>query len=341
MNVGMQYFLATTLVYLVSDVIACLGLNLQFGVTGVLNFSYIFFVAIGAYSVGILTLGPDTGNGGFQHYVLGASLPFPVAFLIATALGALLSVPVGWIAVRRLRADLQAVVLLVICIIASTVAQNNQSLVNGSAGLSLIPKPYSNQLNLTTAAYNWFYLGLSCVVLILAVLFLRRLRKAPLWRALRAARDNEHAAEALGRNVFRLRMLAMIVGGALAAASGALLAPYISIWAPSAWTYPETVVLLGAVILGGAGNMMGAALGAAILPVALLEATQFLPAVGRPGLIDAIDWIITGVLIIGVIYLRPRGILPERPDRFGGRQWRLAGGRSSFAKPGEPESSTR
>jgi branched-chain amino acid transport system permease protein len=315
-NIGTQYFLATTLVYLVADVIACMGLNLQFGVTGVLNFSYIFFVAVGAYTVGVLTLGPETGNGGFQHYLFGASLPFPIAFLIAIGMGALFSIPVGWIAVRRLRADLQAVVLLVISIIASTVAQNDQSLVNGAAGLSLIPKPYSNELSLSTVNYNWFYLGMSCCILFVIVWFVRRLRKAPLWRALRAVRDNEHAAETLGRNVFKLRMLAMVVGGALAAASGALLAPYISIWAPSAWMYPETVVLLGAVILGGAGNMLGAAIGAAILPVVLLEATQFLPSFGPPGFIGAIDWIATGVLIIGVIYVRPRGILPERPDRF-------------------------
>jgi branched-chain amino acid transport system permease protein len=320
MNLGTQLFLATTLVYLFADVIACMGLNLQFGVTGVLNFAYILFVAIGAYTVGVLTLGPDAGNGGFQHYLFGASLPFPLAFVIAMAAGALAAIPIGWIAVGRLRADLQAVVLLVVSIIASTVAQNDQHLVNGSAGLSLIPKPFESSLNLSTAAYNWFYVCFAAAVMCVFAWVIRRLSRTPMWRVLRSVRDGDKAAQALGRDAFRYRMLVMIIGGAFAAGSGALLSPYISIWSPSAWMYPETVVLLGAVILGGAGNMWGAALGALVLPVALLEATQFLPSFGPPELIPSVDWIVTGVLIILVIFVRPRGILPERATRPGVRR---------------------
>ncbi len=316
MSAGMQFFVATILVYLIVDIVACMALNLQFGVAGILNFSFILFQAAGAYAVGVFTLGPESGNGGFQHYVLGWSLPFPVALLLAGAVGAVLALPVGWIALRKLRSDLQAVVLLVVAIIASIVATNDTSFLNGAAGLSLIPKPFSGAVNVSLQGYDWFYVGLSAVVLLLVVAFMWRLSRSPLWRAFRAVRENEDAAAALGRGVFRLRMLAMVIGGGLAAVSGGLLAAYIGIWAPGAWNYPETVVYLGAVILGGSGNMSGAAIGAAVLPVGLLEATQFLPTVGPPGFIDAIDWVATGLLVIGVIYLWPRGILPERPRVF-------------------------
>lgn len=320
MSTGMQFFVATIFVYLIVDIVACMALNLQFGVAGILNFSFILFQAVGAYAVGIFTLGPDTGNGGFQHYIIGWSVPFPIAIILAGAVGAILAVPVGWIALRKLRSDLQAVVLLVVAIIASTIVSNDTPLLNGSAGLALIPKPFEGSVNLSVAGYNWFYVGVASIILLIIVGLIWRLSRSPLWRAFRAVRENEFAAAALGRSVFRLRMLAMVIGGGMAAVSGAILAAYIGIWSPGAWGYPETVVYLGAVILGGSGNMTGAAIGAAVLPVGLLEATQFLPNIGPPGFIDAVDWIVTGILIIGVIYLWPQGILPERVQKFARRR---------------------
>ncbi len=312
----MEFYIATTLVFLAVDIMACLALNLQFGVSGILNFGFILFQAVGAYTVGVLTLGPDTGNGGFQHYVAGIHLPFVVALLIAGLIGALLAVPVGWIGVRRLRNDLQAVVLLVISIIGTTVAVNQEGLVNGSVGLSLIPHPFSDFIHLSTVNYDLFYAALALAFCGATYFFFYRMQRAPLWRTLRAIRDNEVAAEALGRDVAQLRMIAMVVGGAVAAISGGVLVGYIGIWAPSTWLYPETIVYLGAIIIGGAGTNRGAALGALLLPVIFIQGTQFLPEIGRPGLIDALDWVATGLLIIAFVWLWPRGILPEKPKRF-------------------------
>ena len=77
MSVAYQYYVVTLLVYFGVNAIACWTLNLQYGVSGVLNFAFILFQAAGAYITGVLTLGPSSGSG-FQRYILGASLPFPL-----------------------------------------------------------------------------------------------------------------------------------------------------------------------------------------------------------------------------------------------------------------------
>src|SRR5205085_389588 len=126
-----------------------------------------------------------------------------------------------------------------------------------------------------------------------------RITGSPLGRSLRAVRDNERAAAASGKNVFAMRMVAFVTGGAIAGASGAVLVEFIGNWAPGAWLYPETFVLLAAVVIGGSGNNFGAVVGALLVPVAFLEATRFLPAIpNHPGLIDALQWIAVALLML-------------------------------------------
>src|SRR5665213_2759138 len=126
------------------------------------------------------------------------------------------------------------------------------------------------------------------------------------------------AAAALGKDVTRMRMFAFVVGGAIAAVSGAVLVQFIGAWAPGGWLYPETFVLLGAVIIGGRGNQLGSIVGALLLPVGFAEATRFLPPIGRPGLIDALQWVAIGLLILLFLWFRPQGIFPERRRTFDG-----------------------
>lgn len=308
--------MSTLLVFLGVDIMACWALNLQFGVAGVLNFAFIMFQAAGAYTAAVLTLGPESTYGGFQHYIAGAQLPFPLPILAAAAVGALLSLPIGLVTLRRLRGDYQAVVMLVVSVIATTIAENDQALFNGSAGLALVPKPLAAQLNLGLLDYQWFYVGLTAVICLIVYSVVHRITESPLGRSLRGMRDNEHAASALGRDVFRLRLLALVVGGAIAAASGAVLVSFIGIWAPSAWNYPETLVFLAAVIIGGVGNNFGAMLGALIVPVGFAEATRFMPEIGHPGLVEALQWVVIGALILAFMYFRPRGVIPERRRHF-------------------------
>ncbi len=320
MSDAVQYYLTTLLVYLGIDILAVWGLNLQFGVSGVLNFGYIVFQAAGAYTAAILTLGPDTKNGGFQTYIGGAELPFPIPLLAGALVGGLLSLIVGIVTLRRLRSDYQAIVLLVFSVIASSVVLNATGLFNGPPGLSLVPAPLADQLSgLTPLQYSWFYVGLTAVFCVIVYVFVHRITDSPLGRGLRAMRENERAAEALGKDGTKFRLYVFVVGGTIAGLSGALLVAFIGTWAPGSWLYVETFTVLTAIIVGGSGNNIGVVLGALLIPVGLSEGTRFLPTIGYLGLIDALQWVAIGALTITFLWFRPQGIVPEVRRRFGGK----------------------
>ena len=315
MNQADQFLLSTSLIYLGVDILAVWGLNLQFGICGILSFAFILFQAIGAYLGAVFTLGPDTANGAFQTYTLGLHLPFIVAVIAAALSGAALALPMGFVVLRKLRADYQAIALLVISIIASVGVITDTGLFNGSAGISLIPRPLPNRFSLI--GWQWFYVGLvGAICLLVYVFVVRRITGSPLGRSLRAIRENEQAAAALGTPVFRLKLFVLSVGGGIGALSGALLGPFITTWAPSMWLFPETFVLLGAIIIGGRGNDFGAALGALVFPVLIVEGSTFLPQFGPLGLTAALQWVVVGLLILLFLWFRPQGIVPERRRRF-------------------------
>lgn len=313
---GTAYYVTTVLVYAGVDIMAVWALNLQYGVGGVYNFAFILFQAVGAYVAAVLTLGPSSANGGFQHYVLGAQLPWPLPILIAGVAAGALALVVGLIALRNLRTDYQAMVMLVISVIGTLTVTNITGLFNGPAGLSLLPQPFSSLVDPTTLGYQWFYVGLTAVLCAIVYVFVHRVTSSPLGRALRAVRDNEAAAEALGKDVVRLRLFVFVFGNTIAGISGAVLVQFIGAWSPGSWLYVETFVLLAAIIVGGTGNNAGVMLGAMLVPVAFNEATRFLPTIGRPGLIDALQWIVIGLLVLVFLWFWPRGIIPERRRRI-------------------------
>jgi branched-chain amino acid transport system permease protein len=262
---------------------------------------------------------PDTANGGFQIYVGGFQLPFPIPWLGGAVAGGLLAVPVGLVVLRKLRSDYQAIALLVLSVIANTVITNARPFLNGAAGLALVPPPLSAQIDPNTPTYQLLYVGLTavCVILVLAVTV--RIVNSPFGRTLRALREHELAAIALGKNAVQLKLTVFIVSGVIAGLSGAILVGYIQLWAPSVWLYPETIVLFAAVIVGGRGNNLGAILGALLVPVGFEEATRFIPNVGPVGLVPALQWVAIGLLIIGFLWFRPEGVLPEPRRVFEGR----------------------
>lgn len=132
MSAAMQFYVSVILIYLGIDLIACWGLNLQYGVAGVVNLAFIAFQAVGAYTAAILSMGPAQPQG-YQTYFIGASLPFPVPIICAVLVGGVLSGLVGLVALRRLRSDLQAIVLLVFSLVATDIATNQVGFLNGSA----------------------------------------------------------------------------------------------------------------------------------------------------------------------------------------------------------------
>lgn len=307
----MTYYVTTLVVYACVDIMACWGLNLQFGITGINNFAFIIFQAAGAYATAVLTLGPDTGNGGFQHYVLGANLPFPLPILAGGVVAGALSLVVGLVTLRRLRSDYQAMVLLVVAVITTLVVENITSFLNGPAGLAVVPQPLMGRFG-SLVTYQWAFVAFSVIACAIVYLFVHRITSAPLGRALRSVRDHEHAAAALGKDVARLRLFSFVTGGVIAGISGGILVSFITAWSPGSWLYVETLVLLTAVIVGGTGNNFGVMLGAMLVPVAFNEATRYLPQFGRPGLIDAVQWMIIGALALLFLWFRPQGVVPER-----------------------------
>jgi ABC-type branched-subunit amino acid transport system ATPase component/ABC-type branched-subunit amino acid transport system permease subunit len=307
---GVAYYIVVLLVYLGSDLLATWGLNLEFGVAGVANFAYIVLVAVGAYVYSVLTLGPSSAGGGFQTYVIGLHLPVVAAVIIAMAAAAALGCLVGVTGLRRLRPDYQAMVTLVISLMAITVVSADTGLVNGNAGLAAIPNPLAS---LSGAAQGWGYVALTGLACLAVYPLLRRFTAGPLGRTLRAMRDDENAAIAVGKNVVALRLLVQAVGGALAGLSGVLLAGFIGGWSPSAWQYVETLALLTAIIVGGLGDDLGVLAGTVIVPVLILQGVQFLPQVkNHAQLTEDLGWIILGALTIAFVWLRPRGLIPER-----------------------------
>jgi len=311
-----MYYLITLLVYGAVDAIACLGLSQQFGVGGVTNFGFIIFQAAGAYVAAILALPPDTANGGFQLYIGGWNLPFPLPWLGAALAGALLALPFTFLVGRRLRGDFAAIGLLVTAVLANLLVTNYRPLFNGDAGLAIVPAPLQSGVFATTSStYQWLFVVAAVVLAAGVYWFVRRLTESPYGRTLRAMRDNDKVADSLGKNLLSLRTGMLVLGGAIAALSGGVLVTFISVWSPAAWSYAETIVLFAAVIIGGRGDHRGAVLGAILVPVGFEEVTRLITNANPslpPNLLPSLQWVAIGLLIALFLWLRPQGILPER-----------------------------
>jgi branched-chain amino acid transport system permease protein len=341
-STGTIYYLSGLGILLGINLIAIWGLNIQFGLAGINNFAFVVFQAAGGYAAALFALKPAKAYGSFETYVGGFNLPFPLPLIGAAVVGGLLAVPVGFIAIRRLRADYQAMAMLVLSLIATGVADAQTGLVNGPTGLALIPQPLAGTLQLTPVGYNWFFLGLTALCCLIAWWVARGVSRSPYGRLLRAVRDSETAVAALGRNPDALRMTALITGGALAGLSGGLLVEYVTAWGPSSWLYQETFLFFTALIVGGKGNLAGGALGALLVPIGIIEASRHLPAFGYPGMIDSLDWVVIGAFLLAFLWFRPNGLLPERKRVIGepgepgeGRErgWRERGWRERRERP--------
>lgn len=317
MSSAYQFYIITLLVYFGVNIIAGWSLNLQFGVAGVMNFAFVVFQAAGAYAAAVVTLGPSTA-GGYQSYIGGATLPWPVPLLVAALAGAVLAWLVSLFAFRPARRDFQALVLLVVSIIATVLVSSETSWFNGSAGLAGVPQPFSSDIGGGLTSYGWFYVGLTAAVCVVVFFFVHRLTASPWAERLRAIRENPVAAAAMGINVRKEQIRVFVAGGALAAVSGAVLVQFIGAWAPAGWGYAETFFYFTAIVVGGLGNNRGVCLGVAVVFAAILESVRFLPQFGSASnLSDALPQIGVGVLIVVFLWFRPRGLLPERRRRFG------------------------
>jgi branched-chain amino acid transport system permease protein len=310
---SMAFYLTTVLVYGAVDAMACLALNMEFGVAGISNFGFIIFQAAGAYAAAIFSMPKAaTSNGGFEHYILGWHLAWPLPWIAAAIVGGLLAIPFVFLVGKRLRGDFAAIGLLVSAVLLNVLVKNYVPFLNGDAGISIVPAPFQSHFDVQGYPYQFAYGGVAIILAILTYYLLRRITESPYGRSLRAMRDNDIVADSLGKDLKKQRLSILVLGGAIAALSGAILVGFISLWAPGAWGYAETIVLFAAIIIGGAGNHKGAVLGALLVPLGFEEITRFLPPFHSPSLMPALEWVAIGLLIIGFLWFRPNGVLPEK-----------------------------
>ncbi|MDE3044500.1 MAG: branched-chain amino acid ABC transporter permease [Acidobacteriota bacterium] len=305
------YYVFTLIFFLFDYFILAMGLNIQYGETGILNFAYIGFVAIGAYVTGAVSLPNSVGTG--QHYILGLNMPFPFNLLIGGLTASAFAVLVALISLRRLRTDYLAMVLISLSLVLYDICNNFVPLFNGADGLYNVPAPLAGVLHLTTNSFIPVIALLTGVIAMFLWWVMSRITQSPLGRTFRAIRDDETVAAALGKNVFRKQLTSMLIGSFYAGIGGGLIIQFGGSFNPSAWLPGETFVVFAVIIVGGVGNNVGLLMGSLLVETLLVHLPAFLPAIpGHPGLIEYIDAMLIGVLLMVMLWFRPQGVVPER-----------------------------
>jgi branched-chain amino acid transport system permease protein len=278
-----------------------LGLNLIWGMAGMINLGLVGFFALGAYVSALAAL------------KLGA--PMIVGLCLAAA-GAAVA---GWVmalTTARLRGDYLAIITLGFSEVVRLVASNEIWLTRGTDGISGIPGPWRGRL--TPEQFNLLYLALVVAALVVVVVMLELLRRSPYGRVLRAIRDDEQVAEVAGKPVRAFKVEAFALSAAVLGLAGGLYSHYTSFIAPDAFVPLVTIYVVLALTAGGTGNNWGAVLGACLV-VFFLESTRFATA-WLPGLqpvqVAAVREFVIGLSLILVLRFRPAGILPERLPRM-------------------------
>lgn len=309
----MLNFAVTGLIYIGIQCILSLGMNVQWGLTGLLNLAYIVFMAAGAYATSVLTLPKDQPP--FTTYILGLNLPFYVGMLGAVLAGGMVAAAIGVIALgRRLRADYLAVVSLVVAVVLAQVIAQDRTLFDGYQGLINVPVPFGAALS--PLAYNLEFLGMTIICAAGIYVLCDMLRKSPFGRTLRAVREDDVAAEVFGHNVYVLKLKAFVFGGAVAGLAGSLTVLYVSSFNTAGWSVSETLFILTCLMVGGSGNNLGVIIGTAIVVGLFNQATQLLPIFNSyPVLITEGRIVVIALLLLAALRWRPQGLLPERPSR--------------------------
>jgi branched-chain amino acid transport system permease protein len=308
------YYVFTLAFFLFDYFILAMGLNIQYGETGILNFAYIGFVAIGAYVTGAASMPSSAGTG--QHYIMGWNLPFPVNLIVGGLAASALALVVALISLRRLRTDYLAMVLISLSLVLYDVCNNFVPLFNGADGLYNVPEPFAQALKLTTNSFVPFFAGVAAVIALIMWFVMSRITRSPLGRTFRAIRDDSGVAAALGKGVFRYQLTSMLIGAFYAGVGGGLIIQFGGSFNPSAWLPGETFVIFAVIIVGGVGNNIGLIAGSLLVETLLVHLPAFLPSIpGHPGLIEYVDAMVIGVLLMVMLWFRPQGMIPERIRR--------------------------
>jgi len=282
------------------------GLNVQWGYTGLINFSVAAFFGLGAYGTALLTADSSPLTGGMDP--IFGFIPVPiVGIVVGLALAAVLAVVIG-IPTLRLRADYLAIASLGLAEVVRLVMLNQREWTNGSAGLRGIPGFFEGWpllgtfptampglrfqalqvgvpglwttriLGFTLGASFWqSFLNVLLVAAFVAVTYvlLRRVHQSPWGRALRTIRSDEDLAEALGKDTYSLKMQSFVLGSVIMALAGVFYAHLNLYVSPGDLNPINTFYVWIAVILGGSGSNRGAMFGGFVI-IAIQEGTRFI-----------------------------------------------------------------
>lgn len=264
-----------TLVTILINIILAVGLNLIIGFSGQFSLGHAGFMAIGAYTAGIITKYFPTYTGLFLGILAGVILTSIVALIVG-------------IPTLRLKGDYLAIATLGVAEIIRIVIVNMQSVTNGAAGLSGIP--YLSK---------W---PLIYVFTVLTILLVANYTQSSPGRATIAIREDEIAAESMGVNTTKYKTIAFILGAATAAIGGALHASYFSVIRPGDFTFNKSVDVLIIVVFGGIGSITGSVVAAILL--------GFLNVFLQP--FGALRMIIYALALIGIMIFKPSGLLGNK-----------------------------
>ena len=293
----MEAYLVAMLVFAGFYALMALGLNVIWGLAGMVNLGLVGFVGLGAYASALLTI--------------KAGWPMPAGWaagaLVAACAGAIMA-----LIVARLRGDYLAIVTLGFAEVIRLVASNEIWLTNGTDGISGIPGPWRGAV--TPQQFNLIFLGIIWAVVAVAFLLLGRLSHSPFGRVLRAIREDEDVAAVAGKTVLWFKVRAFTIGAAVLGIAGALYGHYNAFIAPEGFAPLLTIYIVLALTAGGVGSMRGAIIGAIFL-ITLIEGTRVIAA-EIPGVTPVQKAALReGAIALSLILLlrfRPQGLIPER-----------------------------
>lgn len=262
--------------------IATLGLNLITGYTGQFNLAHAGFMAVGAYTLGVLTV--DHG------------VSFWLAFVLAGAVTVLVGLPLGWVSLR-LRGHYFSIFTLCVGTIMFLVIEKWESLTHGTVGIMGIPAPTAiGPLTFDTPRSIYY---LVFFFLVLGVWVMRRVVDSLLGRTFMAIRNGDDLAEALGVNLMRNKLLAFSLSVLYAGLAGALYAGFVRFLGPDLAGVEHTFDMTMYMVIGGLGTVLGPLLGAIMVP----WVTQYLQ------FLQEYRFLIFGPLLVLLVIFLPNGIV--------------------------------
>jgi ABC-type branched-subunit amino acid transport system permease subunit len=291
-----EHFVLLLVITVLLTTVATLGLNVQFGYAGVLNFAGASFFGIGAYTSAVLN---GTGVPSIIIPVIGG--------LVAAVIGCLLLLPV-----LRTRGHYAAVVTIAFALLFKTFLEVNDVL-GGPQGLQVKGMTFfgwslNDNIEIAGVTFSFYfsYFILSLALLAVAFVLVRRLERSWIGLNLDALRLDETAAACFGLSIARWQITAFLIGNVLIGIAGSLFGMVGSFVAPNNYSFADSLILVSILLLGGIGNPWGLIV-ATFIVVVVPEKLQT---------IQEYRFLLFSVLVIGVLLFRPEGLLPRPVRRY-------------------------